>query len=1418
MILRRGAYVAEVNISLIRKTGAVAFLFLQSLFALSLICSVQAAPRMVRVAILSGQSNMADGWPADTLASWPQAWFDDSTAAGAANSTWKGLNLPAEGSIGVQAGVAEVLRAAYPEDQIAILKVSQGATGVSFWANAGSPGYEALTSRIAAVKDRLAAQQAAGEIAGFSFVGFFWMQGENEIDPWNTSGTRLYFETFQKIPAAVRAFAGVPELPVILGRTSNAYAPSTIREANGDYRAFPVAAGTRPFAADSEFINSGVMRGQALFEAYSDFVRTSQIGWTLYDSHSAWVDVDDLPLVDYYHFPNGDPGKITLGRRMGRAALRLNGVGAVDELKVDVGPHRWVHPGTHTLTASVVSGPASPSSVQWRRLVGDSSATLDTPNALSTSVTITEPGTYSFQAVVGDGTLRHAGTVNLYVLPASDNLPPYGTSPVFYAPHPGAPVTLVPNIINPDGDPLTYAWKGTAPFADPSQVFGQGKTTISSTSGANPVVRFSWPGAQILRLQVSDGVTRPDGNASGWINVPVFVGMDSTTLPDYSARWSFNEPSCLLAEIRESSQTQVNNGVTQDANTPVGGKSGFFNGTSYLQNDIARWDNQVLFSKAFTNYTVSLWMNPAAPSTGTQVLYEEGGSSQDSAVTLRLSGGNLEAGIFQAGTLHTVSTPAPAAGVWTHVAFTYDGAAATMKLWINGQVAATTQGLPFSTVAKRSLASAIGAMLQQDAFNNSGGAGSAADFYTGKLDEVRVYERTLDATAIDNLYKSGVVATPGGTVSLGSSSVSVAENAASVAFTVARTGGAVGPASVFFCTSNGSAAAGSDYVGTSGSVNWVDGESGSKSIAVPLIDDAVYEGNESFSLTLSAASGALLGSPYAATVTIVDNEAVNQPPAISVVTPTQSSVQLPNGAGGMLFDTTVTDDGVSGIPVSCLWTTVAGPASAVFGSPSGADTSASFPASGTYALRLTASDGVVSTSRDFTVVVGGTPGRGNGPTSGLILYYKFDEASGTTITDSAGTHTTTGVTSATWSAPGKFGGAYDIGGSGSRAFNPANQADLNFTPSSSAFTISTWVKTTSTGTYSAIFGKGDTSPTANTQFRIWSPSSASKLQGTNGNAQSLEYPTANPPLNDGTWHLVTLVNWNSSGTWKSRIYHDTTQALEWNTGSNAPAVALLKIGALSSGYNPWTGQLDDFRVYNRALSATEVADLFSANTTNFAPVVAIASAADTSVNSPANLDGTVSDDGLPNPPASLSAQWSKVSGPGNVIFGDQTSTDTSATAGSPGTYLLRLAVSDGEVTGYSDVVFHVTAAPGYPAWAAGIAWAGADATPVSDADSDGLSNLLEYALGGDPISSGAAPYPVIQMAGAKLQLSFFRARGELIYNVQSSPDLTSWTDILYSPTAAGMSQTVTDTVDLGANCPRRFMRLQVGQPQGAVTQ
>lgn len=717
-----------------------------------------ATPRMVRVAVLSGQSNMARGTGPVDLTTWPQPWFDNTETTDPDNTAWSGLRLPAEGGVGVHAGIAEALQAAYPGDQIAILKVAQGSTGISFWADEGSAGNRDLMNRITVAKERLDAQLAAGEITGYEFVGFFWMQGEDEINPWNTSSTNTYFERLIRLTTGVRSRAGVPDLPVVLGRTSSAYAPSTIRTNNGNQRVFPVStnAGTRPLQADSEFINSDVPRGYALFEGYSDSVRTAQTAWTVHDTHAAWVDSDDLPLVDYFHFPDDETGKITLGRRMARAMMRLKSLPVADELILDAGPHRWEHPGTIRLTANVVSGPANPAAVTWTRLVGDASATIASPNSLETDVTITEPGTYAFKVTATDGALSHSKTVNVYVLPAGTNLPAYGSSPIFYAAAPGAPVTLTPAVVNPDSDTLTYTWN--LPFSEPIRRFGLGKGIISATNVANPTVRFTWPGVQILRLQISDGTTRADGNASGCINVPVFVGTDGPAHPDYSARWSFNQADYLLAEMNTTTPQQTNSAVTQSPETPVGGGSGLFNGSAYLQNHIGHWDSSSLFLRPLGSFTVAMWVKPQSITSG--VLYEEGGSGQDSAVTLRMNDGNLEGAIFQSGALHTVSTPAPAVGEWTHVAFTFDGAAATMQLWINGQPAATTTGLPFNQVAKRSLASAIGARLQGDAFNNATTAGQTGDFFTGQLDEVRLYERTLDAAAVSALYAQGVVVTP----------------------------------------------------------------------------------------------------------------------------------------------------------------------------------------------------------------------------------------------------------------------------------------------------------------------------------------------------------------------------------------------------------------------------------------------------------------------------------------------------------------------------------------------------------------------------------------------------------------------------------------------------------------------------------
>jgi hypothetical protein len=63
------------------------------------------------------------------------------------------------------------------------------------------------------------------------------------------------------------------------------------------------------------------------------------------------------------------------------------------------------------------------------------------------------------------------------------------------------------------------------------------------------------------------------------------------------------------------------------------------------------------------------------------------------------------------------------------------------------------------------------------------------------------------------------------------------------------------------------------------------------------------------------------------------------------------------------------------------------------------------------------------------------------------------------------------------------------------------------------------------------------------------------------------------------------------------------------------------------------------------------------------------------------LEGTVTDDGLPDPPGVVTTRWSKVSGPGTVNFIDYSSPYTQARFSQSGIYVLRLEAQD-----HADVV------------------------------------------------------------------------------------------------------------------------------------
>ena len=99
-----------------------------------------------------------------------------------------------------------------------------------------------------------------------------------------------------------------------------------------------------------------------------------------------------------------------------------------------------------------------------------------------------------------------------------------------------------------------------------------------------------------------------------------------------------------------------------------------------------------------------------------------------------------------------------------------------------------------------------------------------------------------------------------------------------------------------------------------------------------------------------------------------------------------------------------------------------------------------------------------------------------------------------------------------------------------------------------------------------------------------------------------------------------------------------------------------------------------------------------------APPVVFAGGPSLFVTLPASvsLDGTVSDDGLPNPPGQVTVQWSVIDGPGVVTFADSSALHTTASFSQVGGYFLRLTASDGQLSRSDDVIVNVISQPDPP--------------------------------------------------------------------------------------------------------------------------
>ncbi len=123
---------------------------------------------------------------------------------------------------------------------------------------------------------------------------------------------------------------------------------------------------------------------------------------------------------------------------------------------------------------------------------------------------------------------------------------------------------------------------------------------------------------------------------------------------------------------------------------------------------------------------------------------------------------------------------------------------------------------------------------------------------------------TGTVTIIDNDATTPVAISP--------ATQTINEAATTLTFTVSRTmAGSAGTLS--YATSGGTATSGTDFIATSGTLTFGTGDL-SKTFTVSVLNDDLLEPDESFSVSLSGATGGLsLGAPAIATVTIVDGDA-----------------------------------------------------------------------------------------------------------------------------------------------------------------------------------------------------------------------------------------------------------------------------------------------------------------------------------------------------------------------------------------------------------------------------------------------------------------------------------------------------------------------------------------------------------------
>ena len=495
------------------------------------------------------------------------------------------------------------------------------------------------------------------------------------------------------------------------------------------------------------------------------------------------------------------------------------------------------------------------------------------------------------------------------------------------------------------------------------------------------------------------------------------------------------------------------------------------------------------------------------------------------------------------------------------------------------------------------------------------------------------------------------------------------------------------------------------------------------SAPIPLVANVLYSIRLELFDGTGSATARLLWTPPGGALQVIPQvrlfpaPPLNQPPLVNAGT--DQTITLPNTA--QLIGT-ASDDGQPNPPgtLTYTWSKISGREESenvvVFSNPNSLSTTVTFPASDVYVLRLTVSDGALTSSDDVVVTVNPAP---NGGGTGLQGQY-FNDPNGTTHFSTLVLSRIDPTVNFDWgigaAGPGlqldnfsvRWTGKVQAVIAGSYVFSTSADDGVRLWINGQ-LVIDNWVDQPETLRDSApITLVAGQLYDVRMEFYDHEEDAIARLmwaypgQTRTAIPQSQLYPPTGQANRCRRSVPERIGRSRCRRARRSRAPRATTDyrilpvalALTWSKISGPGTVTFSAPSALMTNASFSIAGVYVVRLTasDGALAASDDVTVVVNPSPNLAPTVN--AGPDQAITLPATviLFGTAIDDGQPNPPSIVTTTWSVVSGPGPVTFTNAAALSTSASFPTAGVYTLRLTASDGLLSSADDVVITVAAA------------------------------------------------------------------------------------------------------------------------------